>query len=99
MLPSDPTRPFVVVRDQGPGLDALKGAVVALGNFDGVHRGHVHVIDTARARARALEIDPPRARPRPSARPPAALTLEPHPRAFFRPGEPLFRLTNETNKL
>jgi riboflavin kinase / FMN adenylyltransferase len=87
MPPADPTRPFVVVRDQGPGLDALKGAVVALGNFDGVHRGHVHVIDTARARARAL------------GRPAAALTFEPHPRAFFRPSEPLFRLTDETNKL
>jgi riboflavin kinase / FMN adenylyltransferase len=83
----DASRPFVVVRDHGPGLDALKGAVVALGNFDGVHRGHRHVIDTARARARAL--GPPA----------AALTFEPHPRAFFRPGEPLFRLTDERNKL
>src|SRR4051812_40309764 len=84
---SDPTRPFMVVRDHGPGLDALKGAVVVLGNFDGVHRGHVHVIDAARVRARAL------------GRPAAALTFEPHPRAFFRPNEPLFRLTDETNKL
>src|SRR5262245_44174257 len=78
---------FTVARDHGPGLDALRGAVVALGNFDGVHRGHRHVIDTARARARAL------------GRPAAALTFEPHPRAFFRPGEPLFRLTDERNKL
>jgi riboflavin kinase / FMN adenylyltransferase len=80
-------KPFVVVRDQGPGLDALRGAVVALGNFDGVHRGHRAVIGTALARARALQ------------RPAAALTFEPHPRAFFRPNEPLFRLTDETNKL
>jgi len=78
---------FTVVRDQGPGLDALRGAVVALGNFDGVHRGHLQVIGTARARARALQ------------RPAAALTFEPHPRKFFRPNEPLFRLTDETNKL
>src|SRR5262245_21069093 len=80
-------RPFVVVHDHGPGLDALRGAVVALGNFDGVHRGHRHVIGTAQARARAL------------GRPAAALTFEPHPRKFFRPDEPLFRLTDETNKL
>jgi riboflavin kinase / FMN adenylyltransferase len=82
-----PTKPFVAVRDHEPGLAALKGAVVALGNFDGVHRGHRQVIATALARARALS------------RPAAALTFEPHPRAFFRPGEPLFRLTDETNKL
>src|SRR5262245_59318503 len=79
--------PFVVVRDLGAGLAALRGAVVALGNFDGVHRGHRAVIGTAIARARAL------------GRPAAALTFEPHPRAFFRPDEPLFRLTDETNKL
>src|SRR5215813_15159142 len=78
---------FTVVRDHGPGLDALRGAVVALGNFDGVHRGHLQVIATARERARAL------------ARAAAALTFEPHPRKFFRPDEPLFRLTDEANKL
>jgi riboflavin kinase/FMN adenylyltransferase len=83
----NPTKAFVVVRDQGPGLDALKGAVVALGNFDGVHRGHRQVIATAQARAAALGA------------PAAVLTFEPHPRAFFKPDEPLFRLTDETNKL
>jgi riboflavin kinase/FMN adenylyltransferase len=82
-----PTKPFVVVRDLGPGLDRLRGSVVALGNFDGVHRGHRQVIQTALARARALGKEA------------AALTFEPHPRAFFRPQEPLFRLTDETNKL
>jgi riboflavin kinase / FMN adenylyltransferase len=78
---------FVVVRDQGPGLDALKSAVVALGNFDGVHRGHRQVIATTQARAQALGA------------PAAVMTFEPHPRAFFKPDEPLFRLTDETNKL
>jgi riboflavin kinase / FMN adenylyltransferase len=80
------TQPFVVVGDAGdPG--PLKGAVLALGNFDGVHRGHREVIRIATTRARDL------------GRPAAALTFEPHPRAFFRPQEPLFRLTDATNKL
>ena len=66
---------------------ALKGAVVAMGNFDGIHRGHREVIATAVSRARLL------------GRPAAAMTFEPHPRAFFDPHAPLFRLTDETNKL
>src|SRR4030081_142568 len=82
-----PTKPFVAVRDHEPGLAALKGAVVALGNSDGVHRGPRQVIATALARARAL------------GRPAAALTFEPHPRSFFRPGDALFRLTDERAKL
>ncbi|MBX9777402.1 MAG: bifunctional riboflavin kinase/FAD synthetase [Xanthobacteraceae bacterium] len=65
----------------------LRGAVVAIGNFDGVHRGHRAVIATARERAATL------------GRPAAALTFEPHPRSFFRPQNPLFRLTDERNKL
>jgi len=79
--------PFVAVRDDGPLLDALKGGVFAIGNFDGVHRGHHAVIAATLARARAL------------GGPAAALTFEPHPRAFFRPEVPLFRLTDERNKL
>jgi riboflavin kinase / FMN adenylyltransferase len=65
----------------------LTGAVVALGNFEGVHRGHRVVIDTAVGRALAL------------GRPAAVLTFEPHPRAYFNPGEPLFRLTDAAAKL
>ena len=56
-----------------------RGAVVALGNFDGVHRGHAHLLRTAHAA-------------RPDARL-AVLTFEPHPREFFRPEDPPFRLT------
>jgi riboflavin kinase/FMN adenylyltransferase len=81
-----PTKNFPVVRDSAPD-DALRGAVVAIGNFDGVHRGHRAVIGAALDQARALH------------RPAAALTFEPHPRAFFNPGEPLFRLTDEAAKL
>jgi riboflavin kinase / FMN adenylyltransferase len=77
---------FLVVRDAAPD-GALSGAVVAMGNFDGVHRGHQAVIAAARHRAAAL------------AKPAAVLTFEPHPRAFFKPDEPLFRLTDEAAKL
>ena len=77
---------FQVVHDFGPG-EALRGATVAIGNFDGVHRGHKAVIAAALARAGAL------------GKPSASLTFEPHPRAFFDPDEPLFRLTPEDAKL
>ena len=82
-----PAKPFVVVRGETPADHALDGAVVAIGNFDGVHRGHRAVIAAVLARAKALS------------RPAAALTFEPHPRRFFRPGAPLFRLTDERAKL
>ena len=81
-----PTQPFVLVPDDAP-AGALAGAVLAIGNFDGVHRGHQHVIAAALARAGSLGT------------PAAALTFEPHPRAFFRPGEPLLRLTEPAAKL
>lgn len=59
--------------------EAARGGAVALGNFDGVHLGHASVIRVAHA-----------ARPD---RPAAVLTFEPHPREFFRPQDPPFRLT------
>ncbi len=59
--------------------DALRGATVALGNFDGVHLGHAHVLRLAHGA-------------RPGARL-AVLTFEPHPREHFRPDDPPFRLT------
>ena len=77
---------FLVVRDTAPD-GALRGAVLAMGNFDGVHRGHQAVIAVARKRAEELD------------RPAGVLTFEPHPRDFFRPAEPLFRLTDERTKL
>ena len=66
---------------------ALHGAVVAIGNFDGVHRGHRAVIGAALARAKAL------------GRKAAALTFTPHPRKFFRPQDTLFQLSSERDKL
>ncbi|MBX9633406.1 MAG: bifunctional riboflavin kinase/FAD synthetase [Magnetospirillum sp.] len=59
----------------------LKGCVVALGNFDGVHRGHQAVILTAKRIAARLGA------------PLAVMSFEPHPRTFFNPAQPHFRLT------
>jgi riboflavin kinase / FMN adenylyltransferase len=77
---------FLVVRDTAPD-GALRGAVLAMGNFDGVHRGHQAVIAVARKSASEF------------GRPAGVLTFEPHPRDFFHPAEPLFRLTDEAAKL
>jgi len=81
-----PTKNFTVVRDNAPDA-SLRGAVVAIGNFDGVHRGHRAVIAVAQNRAKTL------------GKKAAALTFEPHPRDFFNPNERLFRLTDEAAKL
>jgi riboflavin kinase/FMN adenylyltransferase len=78
---------FHVCRDGEPVPAALRGAVVAIGNFDGVHRGHQRLIAAVRDEAGRRE------------RPRAVLTFEPHPRAFFKPEVPLFRLTPEPVKL
>ncbi|WP_332301867.1 bifunctional riboflavin kinase/FAD synthetase [Rhizobium sp. GR12] len=61
--------------------EALRGGVIAIGNFDGVHRGHRAVLD------RALELAEARGVPA------LVLTFEPHPRSIFRPETPVFRLT------
>lgn len=61
-----------------------RGAAIALGNFDGVHRGHQAVIASARAISEERDI------------PLGAAVFEPHPRRFFRPDLPPFRL--QTNR-
>ncbi|MCA1401598.1 bifunctional riboflavin kinase/FAD synthetase [Bradyrhizobium sp. BRP56] len=78
---------FTVIRDNTPTSAIPKGAVVAMGNFDGVHLGHRAVIGAALAMGRAHGV------------PALAVTFEPHPRSFFSPNTPQFRLTDETNKL
>lgn len=59
----------------------LKGGVFAIGNFDGVHRGHQAVIAMAQNHASELNV------------PSGVLTFEPHSREFFAPDAPPFRLS------
>jgi riboflavin kinase/FMN adenylyltransferase len=59
----------------------LRGGVIALGNFDGLHLGHQAVI------ARALKVA------RDAGLPAGVMTFEPHPRQFFNPDLPPFRLS------
>jgi riboflavin kinase/FMN adenylyltransferase len=66
--------------------DALTGGVVAIGNFDGVHRGHSVLLERAREEAKRR------------GGPAVVLSFEPHPRTFFRPAEPVFRLTSLKEK-
>jgi len=61
--------------------ESLRGGVLAIGNFDGVHRGHQTVLNAA------LE------RRQPGSLPATVLTFEPHPRTVFKPDHPVFRLT------
>lgn len=87
-MPADtPSQPdpssFAVCREGDPVPESLKGSLAAIGNFDGVHRGHRHLLTMAMG----------------SGRPGAVVTFEPHPRTYFQPDKPLFRLTPEPVKL
>jgi riboflavin kinase/FMN adenylyltransferase len=59
--------------------DSARGATIALGNFDGVHLGHAHLVRAAHGARPDLPL--------------AVLTFEPHPRELFRPDDPPFRLS------
>lgn len=72
---------FVRLSDYAGLPAALKGAYVAIGNFDGMHRGHQKVIAALRERASAAGV------------PALILTFEPHPRDVFAPAPFMFRLT------
>jgi riboflavin kinase/FMN adenylyltransferase len=63
-----------------------RGAAVAIGNFDGVHLGHQSVLALARAAAAELVA------------PFGVITFEPHPRAFFAPDAPPFRLMTAASR-
>ena len=75
-----------VFRNHQDITDDCRGGVVVLGNFDGIHRGHQAVIGAAAEDARRLDV------------PLVVLTFEPHPRSFFAPHDPPFRLTPYRSK-
>jgi len=70
-----------IIRHPGSAAPYRRGAVLAMGNFDGLHKGHAVLIGDACARARDTDA------------PAAVLTFEPHPRNVFIPGCEPFRLT------
>lgn len=72
---------FLHLTDETALPQPLRGAVVAIGNFDGVHLGHQAVLASAREEARR------------QGRPLVVLTFEPHPRTVFSPDHPVPRLT------
>jgi riboflavin kinase/FMN adenylyltransferase len=70
-----------IIRHPGSGAAYERGAVLAMGNFDGLHKGHAALIAEAAGLAHARGA------------PSAVLTFEPHPRNIFLPGCEPFRLT------
>lgn len=69
---------MILLRDLNHIPDIFRNAVVAMGNFDGVHRGHQAVIGDAYERAQSLGVAL------------IVLTFSPHPRRFFNPTSPPF---------
>ena len=72
---------FIRLSDLDAVPATLRGAYVAIGNFDGFHRGHQSVLATLKARAAEAGV------------PAMVLTFEPHPRDVFAPAPFMFRLT------
>ncbi len=75
-----------ILRSHNDVSESLKGLVLAIGNFDGVHRGHQAVLSVAKERAAEAGV------------PAGVMVFEPHPRTFFQPDVPLFRLTSLERK-
>lgn len=67
-------------------LPCPSGCVAALGNFDGVHQGHRHLLNIAKAEATDRNL------------PLVALTFDPHPRTVLRPAHPFQQLQNLPQK-
>ena len=80
-MPSGARLPALLPHDLAAVPPELTGGVVAVGNFDGVHRGHAALLEVTRNEALRLGT------------PSVVFTFEPHPRTFFRPETPVFRLT------
>lgn len=85
-LPPSDLPACITLEDKTSVPQALSGAVLVLGNFDGVHLGHRHVIGQAQELAQSL------------GRAAVGLTFEPHPRSYFAPDKPVFRLTPPAQK-
>lgn len=68
------------------GAAAVGPALVTIGNFDGVHRGHQHVLRQVVERARALGVGS------------LAITFDPHPRTVLNPGASVDQLTSVAEK-
>lgn len=78
---------MIILRDHSPIPTFCKGAVIALGNFDGLHRGHAAIIRVALEKAKALQ------------KPVAIFTFEPHPRRILRPDVPMHTILTLSEKL
>src|SRR6476646_2857946 len=78
---------FTVIRHTKHAAELPRVDVVALDKLSGVQLGHRAVIDAALRMGRA------------HGKPAFAVTFEPHPRSFFSPNSPQFRLSDEANKL
>ena len=80
------TNKFLRLKNLAALPESYKNSVVAIGNFDGVHRGHQAVLE------KALDIA------RSTGRPAIVYTFEPHPKSFFKPEKPVDRLTPAAEK-
>ncbi len=78
---------FLIAEDLATFPEELKGGIVAIGNFDGVHRGHRAVLEAALGLGYGTH------------HPVFAMSFEPHPRTVFNPDRPVFRLTPLQQKL
>ncbi|CAM1628485.1 Riboflavin kinase domain [Bartonella apihabitans] len=80
------TNKFLRLKNLAALPESHRNSVVAIGNFDGVHRGHQAVLE------KALDIA------RSTGRPAIVYTFEPHPKSFFKPEKPVDRLTPAAEK-
>ncbi|CAM1639602.1 Riboflavin kinase domain [Bartonella apihabitans] len=80
------TNKFLRLKNLASLPESHRNSVVAIGNFDGVHRGHQAVLE------KALDIA------RSTGRPAIVYTFEPHPKSFFKPEKPVDRLTPAAEK-
>lgn len=76
-----------IIRDYRATPENMRGAAIAIGSFDGLHRGHQALLNAVKAAAKQR------------ASPAGVVTFEPHPREFFRPDLPPLRLYSLAEKL